>query len=94
MKNKIAYFMEKDTRLVLGNLSKVVVNENELLINYTILRRSLTDEEIIVVNYIKNKRLIIYEKLKEYNSSVYEGFIEWANEKRIKVYAVGESIID
>ena len=53
MKNKIAYFMEKDTRLIIDNLSKVIFNENQVFVNYTILRRSLKDEKTIVVRYIK-----------------------------------------
>lgn len=91
MKNKIDYFMKKDTRLVFNNLTKVIINENELLINYTILRKNFKDEETTVINYTKDKnRILIYDKLKKYNSKVYEGFIEWANEKRIKWYSVGE----
>lgn len=95
MKNKIAYFMEKDTRLIVENLSKVIFNENQVFVNYTISRRSLKDEKTIVVRYIKNKnRVFIYDKLKEYNPNVYKGFIDWANEKGIKWYSFGEVIID
>lgn len=95
MKSKITYFMEKDTRLVLDNLTKVVINEDLLLVNYTILRRSLKDKKIPVVRYIKDKnRIIIYDKLKKYNSNVYKAFIEWANEKGIKWWSIGKVIID
>lgn len=95
MKNKIAYFMERDTRLILDNLSKVINNENELLVKYTVLRRSLKDKKTTVVRYMKNdNRLIIYDKLKKYNPNVYKGFIEWANEKGIKWYSLGKVIID
>lgn len=88
MKNRINYFMLRDTRLILDNLRKEIINENELLIYYTILRRDLKDEEIIVVNYIKDKnRMIIYDVLKKYNHSIiYDAFIEWANEKGIEIF--------
>lgn len=82
--------MDKDTRLVIDNLRKVIINENLLLVYYTI-----KDENSTVVRYIKNKnRIFIYDILKKYNSNVYEGFIEWANEKDIKWYSLGEVIID
>ena len=88
MKNKINYLMSRDTRLVLDNLRKVIINENELLVNYTILKKDLKDEEIIVVNYIKDKnRMIIYDVLKKYNHSIiYDAFIEWAHEKGIEIF--------
>lgn len=87
MKNKINYFMSKDTRLVLDNFRKVIISKNVLLVNYTTLRRTLRDEEIVVVSYIKNKnRMIIYDELKKYNSKIYEGFIQWANEKGIEIF--------
>lgn len=89
MKSKIAYFMERDTRLIVDNLSKVIVDENELLVFYTILRKNFKDEKNIVVRYIKNKNmLIIYNKLKKYNPTVYEAFIEWANKKGIEWYSI------
>ena len=95
MKSKIDYFMKKDTRLVFNNLTKEIINENLLLVNYTIPRRNFKDEEIIVLRYIKNKnRMIIYDILKKYNPIVYVGFIEWANEKGIEWYSFGEVIID
>lgn len=95
MKSKIDYFMKKDTRLVFNNLTKEIINENLLLVNYTIPRRNFKDEEIIVLRYIKNKnRMIIYDILKKYNPIVYVGFIEWANEKGIEWYSFGEAIID
>lgn len=94
MKSKIDYFMARDTRLVFNNLTKVIIDENELLINYTILRQNFKDEETTVINYTKDKnRMIIYDKLKKYNSNVYEGFIKWANEKRIKWYSVGVAAV-
>ena len=90
MKNKIAYFMDKDTRLVIDNLRKVIINENLLLVYYTI-----KDENSTVVRYIKNKnRVFIYDILKKYNSNIYKAFIEWANEKGIKWYSLGKVIID
>lgn len=95
MKNKIAYFMEKDTRLIIENLSKIIFNENQVFVEYTVIRRSLEYEKSIVVRYIKNKnRLIIYDKLKEYNPNVYKGFVDWANEKGINWYSFREKIIE
>lgn len=90
MKNKIAYFMDKDTRLILDNLTKVIIDENEVFVTYTV-QRILKDVKIAVVNYIKNENLmVIYDRLKKYNSNVYEAFIEWANEKDIEWYSVKE----
>lgn len=94
MISKINYFMARDTRLVLDNLSKVIINKNELFVNYTVPRRSLKDEKIIVARYMKNEnRLIIYDKIKKYNSNVYEAFIEWAEENEIEWYNFGEEEI-
>lgn len=87
MIKKIRYFMAKDTRLIVDNLSKVIINEDLLLINYTILKRNFKDEKTTVIRYIKKKnRILIYDELKKYNPSVYEGFIGWANEKGIECY--------
>lgn len=87
MKNKINYFMSKDTRLIVYNLTKIIINKDLLLIQYTILRENFKDKKIIVVRYLKSKnRLFINEELKDYNPSVYEGFIEWANEKGIEIF--------
>lgn len=91
MNKKIRYFMAKDTRLIVDNLSKVIINEDLLLIKYTIIKRNFKDEETTVIRYIKKKnRMIIYNELKDYNLSVYEGFIEWANEKGIECYSIGK----
>ena len=93
MKSKIAYFMERDTRLVVDNLSKVIIGENILLINYTILRKRLKDKEFTVIRYIKDKnRIIIYDKLKKYNPTVYKAFIDWAEENKIECYSIGKVI--
>lgn len=95
MKNKIAYFMAKDTRLIVDNLTKVIINENELLVKYTTFRRNLDDLTITAIRYYKSKNtMIIYDKLKKYNFNVYEAFIEWANEKGIKWYSIGTVIIN
>lgn len=89
--NKINYFMEKDTRLVNYNLTKIIINKDLLLIQYTILRKDFKDKKIIVVRYLKSKnRLFIYEELKDYNPSIYEGFIEWAEANGIERYIVGK----
>lgn len=86
MQSKINYFMGKDTRLIVDNLRKVIINENELLVYCTIQRRSFKDIEIIAVDYIVDKNImIIYDNLKKHNSKVYEGFIEWANKKGIEI---------
>lgn len=91
MKSKIAYFMEKDSRLIVDNLTKIVVNENLLIVYYTILRRNLKDEKTTVVRYLRDKnRLIIYDKLKEYNPIVYQAFIEWADEQGIECVSIGD----
>lgn len=95
MKSKITYFMEKDTRIVVDNLTKVIVNENVLFINYTILRKNFKDEETTVIRYMRDKnRMIIYDELKKYNNNVYNSFIEWAEDKGIKWYSVGKVITD
>ena len=95
MKNKIAYFMAKDTRLIVDNLTKVIIDENTVVVKYTVFRRNLDDLTIIAIRYYKSKNsVIIYDKLKKYNPNVYEGFIEWANEKGIKWYSLGTVIID
>lgn len=95
MKNKIAYFMKRDTRLIESNLSKVIINENILLINYTVLRKNFKDKATTVIRYMRDKnRMIIYDELKKFNPNVYEGFIEWAEDNGIKWYSIGETIID
>lgn len=96
MKNKIAYFMERDTRLILDNLSKVIISENVLLINYTILRRrrKVKNGKIPVVRYLKDKnRIIFYDTIKKYNSNIYKGFIEWAEDNKIEWYSFGKEEI-
>ena len=91
MKSKITYFMEKDTRLILESLTKVIVNENILLVDYTIGR--LKDKKITVVRYMKDKnRIIIYDKLKKYNFNFYKAFIDWAESNGIECYSIGKVI--
>lgn len=93
MKNKINYFMDKDTRLVLDNLTKVIVNENILLVDYTIGR--LNDKKITAIRYLRDKnRMLIYGILKKYNPNAYEGFVDWANEKGIEWYGIGKDITE
>lgn len=90
MKSRIKYFMAKDTRLIDGNLTKVIVNENIVLVNYTVQKRSLKDEKETVVRYLRNKnRILIYGILKKYNPIVYEGFIDWAENKGIEWHSIG-----
>lgn len=82
--------MDKDTRLILDNLTKVIIDENEVFVTCTV-QRILKDEKIVVVNYIKNENLlIIYDRLKKYNSNIYKAFIEWANEKEVDWHSVKE----
>ena len=95
MKSKITYFMEKDTRLITDNLSKVIINEDMILIKYTAFRRNLDDLTFTAIRYYKSKnRIFIYDKLKKYNPNVYEAFIEWANEKEISWYSFEEKMIE
>lgn len=85
MSKKIEYLMEKDTRLIFGNLTKVIIDKDVVDIKYTVFRKDLNDETITALRYSKSKNtMIIYDKLKKYNKKVYNSFIKWARENRIK----------
>ncbi len=85
MSKKIGYLMEKDTRFVVNNLTKVIIDEDTVVIKYTVFRKDLNDETITALRYYKSKNtMIIYDKLKKYNNNVYNSFIKWARENRIK----------
>lgn len=90
MKKKIEYYMAKDTRLVVDNFTKVIVDEDMVVVKYTAFRKNLNDETITAVRYYKSKKtMIIYDKLKRYNDNAYNSFIEWAKEKGLKWYSLG-----
>lgn len=85
MKSKIDYFMERDTRLVFSNLTKTIIDKDELIIDYTIQRKDYKDENFMAIHYIKDRnRLVIYDKLKKCNPKIYKAFIDWANDKKIE----------
>ena len=85
MMNKIAYFMAKDTRLIMDNLTKVIIDEDVVVIKYTVFRKDFNDETIIAIRYFRSKNtMIIYDKLKKYNKNVYNSFIKWAEKNKIK----------
>lgn len=91
MNKKITYFMEKDTRLITDNLEKVIIDEDTVVIKYTAFRKNLNDITITAIRYYKSKKtMIIYGKLKKYNSNVYEAFIKWGEDNGIKLYSIGE----
>ena len=85
MNKKIGYLMAKDTRFVVNNLTKVIIDEDTVVVKYTVFRKDLNDETITALRYYKSKNtMIIYDKLKKYNKKVYNSFIKWARKNRIK----------
>jgi len=85
MNKKIGYLMAKDTRFVVNNLTKVIIDEDTVVVKYTVFRKDLNDETITAIRYSKPKNtMIIYDKLKKYNKKVYNSFIKWARKNRIK----------
>jgi len=85
MYKRIGYLMAKDTRFVVNNLTKVIIDKDVVDIKYTVFRKDLNDETITALRYYKSKKLMfIYDKLKKYNKNVYNSFIKWARENKIK----------
>lgn len=83
--NQIRYFMAKDTRLILNNLSKVIIDEDTVVIKYTVFRKDLDDVTITAIRYFRSKNtMIIYDELKKYNRNIYNSFIKWAEDNGIK----------
>ena len=71
MNKKIKYFMAKDTRLIMDNLTKVIVDEDMIVIKYTMFRKNLDDLTITAIRYYKSKNtMIIYDELKEYDDDI------------------------
>lgn len=84
--NRTRYFMEKDTRLILNNLTKVIIDEDTVVFKYTIFKKNFNDVTFIAIRYSKSKNImIIYDKLKKYNNNVYNSFIKWAEDNGIKL---------
>lgn len=92
--DKIRFFMARDTRVILDNLSKVVDGDT-VVISYTVFRKNFNDDTIPAVKYHKTRKtMIIYEELKRYNNNVYTSFIEWAKENGLKILKVERRYLD
>lgn len=86
----IRYFMAKDTRLILSNLTKVIIDEDTVVVKYTVFRTNFDDITINAIKYSKSKKtMIIYDELRKHNKHIYYSFIEWAEENEIKWYRLG-----
>ena len=85
MHKKIGYLMARDTRVIMDDLTKVIIDEDTVGITYTVIRKNLDDLIIPAIKYYESeKTMIIYNKLKKYNNNVYNSFIKWAEENEIK----------